>query len=58
MTNPKLILTQIQPIAWIFTLTEDVSPTVSQHMRQGTLEVDAFSRDDQSQAGNGQIADH
>lgn len=54
-TNPMLILTQLQPIAVIFTLTEDVLPTVSQHMRQGTLEVDAFSRDDQTKLATGKL---
>jgi multidrug efflux system membrane fusion protein len=54
-TNPMLILTQLQPIAVIFTLTEDVLPTVSQHMKHGTLEVDAFSRDDQTKLATGKL---
>src|SRR6202790_2724709 len=54
-TNPMLILTQLQPIAVIFTLTEDVLPTVSQHMRHGALEVDAFSRDDQTKLATGKL---
>src|ERR1700685_2800804 len=54
-TNPMLILTQLQPIAVIFTLPEDVLPTVSQHMRGGTLEVDAFSRDDQIKLATGKL---
>jgi multidrug efflux system membrane fusion protein len=54
-TNPMLILTQLQPIAVIFTLTEDVLPNVSRHMQQGTLEVDAFSRDDQTKLGTGKL---
>jgi multidrug efflux system membrane fusion protein len=54
-TNPMLILTQLQPIAVIFTLTEDVLPTVSQHMSHGTLEVDAFSRDDQTKLATGKL---
>src|SRR6202045_1714870 len=37
-TNPMLILTQLQPIAVIFTLTEDVLPNVSQHMQKSSLE--------------------
>jgi membrane fusion protein, multidrug efflux system len=53
--NPMLILTQLQPIAVIFTLTEDVLPTVSQRMRRGTLEVDAFSRDDQTKLATGKL---
>jgi membrane fusion protein, multidrug efflux system len=54
-TNPMLILTQLQPIAVIFTLPEDVLPTVSQHMREGTLEVDAYSRDDQTKLATGKL---
>jgi membrane fusion protein, multidrug efflux system len=54
-TNPMLILTQLQPIAVIFTLTEDVLPNVSQHMQKGTLEVDAFSRDDQTKLATGKL---
>jgi membrane fusion protein, multidrug efflux system len=54
-TNPMLILTQLQPIAVIFTLPEDVLPTVSQHMKQVTLEVDAFSRDDQTKLATGKL---
>jgi len=54
-TNPMLILTQLQPIAVIFTLPEDVLPTVSKHMKQGTLEVDAFSRDDQTKLATGKL---
>jgi multidrug efflux system membrane fusion protein len=50
-----LILTQLQPIAVIFTLTEDLLPTVAKHMRQGTLEVDAFSRDDQTKLATGKL---
>ena len=54
-TNPMLILTQLQPIAVIFTLPEDVLPTVSQRMHQGTLQVDAFSRDDQTKLASGKL---
>jgi multidrug efflux system membrane fusion protein len=54
-TNPMLILTQLQPIAVIFTLPEDVLPNVAKHMQQGTLEVDAFSRDDQTKLAAGKL---
>ncbi len=54
-TNPMLILTQLQPIAVIFTLPEDVLPNVAQHMTRGTLEVDAFSRDDQTKLATGKL---
>lgn len=54
-TNPMLILTQLQPIAVIFTLPEDVLPRVAQQMAHGTLEVDALSRDDQTKLGTGKL---
>lgn len=54
-TNPMLILTQLQPIAVIFTLPEDQLQSVSQRMKQGTLEVDAFSRDDQTKLAAGKL---
>ncbi|HTW59189.1 MAG TPA: efflux RND transporter periplasmic adaptor subunit [Terriglobales bacterium] len=54
-TNPMLILTQLQPIAVIFTLPEDQLPIVAKRMKQGTLEVDAFSRDDQTKLGTGKL---
>jgi multidrug efflux system membrane fusion protein len=54
-TNPMLILTQLQPIAVIFTLPEDVLPSVAEHMRRSTLEVDAFSRDDQTKLATGKL---
>src|SRR5579863_9734953 len=54
-TNPMLILTQLQPIAVIFTLPEDVLPTVSQHMKNTTLQVEAFNRDDQTKLATGKL---
>src|ERR1700680_3604977 len=54
-TNPMLILTQLQPIAVIFTLPEDVLPNVSKHMLQGALAVDARSRDDQTMLATGKL---
>jgi len=54
-TNPMLVLTQLQPIAVIFTLPEDVLPNVADHMRRSPLEVDAFSRDDQTKLATGKL---
>jgi len=54
-TTPMLILTQLQPIAVIFTLPEDQLPTVSQHMKNSTLLVEAYSRDDQTKLATGQL---
>ncbi len=54
-TNPMLVLTQLQPIAVIFTLPEDQLPTVAQHMKNSSLTVDAFSRDDQTKLASGKL---
>jgi multidrug efflux system membrane fusion protein len=54
-TNPMLILTQLQPIAVIFTLPEDQLPTVAQHMKNATLMVEAYSRDDQTKLATGKL---
>lgn len=54
-TNPMLILTQLHPIAVIFTLPEDQLPTVADHMKNATLEVDAYSRDDQTKLATGKL---
>lgn len=54
-TNPMLILTQLQPIGVIFTLPENVLPTVAQHMRKSTLEVDAFNADNQTKLATGKL---
>ena len=53
--NPLLIITQLQPIAVLFSLPEDQLQTVAQHMRQGTLTVEAYSRDDQNKLATGQL---
>lgn len=53
--NPLLVITQLQPISVIFTLPEDQLPTVAQHMRTATLEVDAYSRDDQTKLATGKL---
>jgi len=54
-TNPLLIITQVKPIAVIFTLPEDNLPNVAQHMRQGPLAVEAYSRDDQTKLATGTL---
>jgi multidrug efflux system membrane fusion protein len=54
-TNPLLVITQLQPIAVLFTLPEDNLPTVATHMRQGTLPVEAYSRDDQTRLATGTL---
>jgi multidrug efflux system membrane fusion protein len=54
-TNPMFIITQLQPIAVVFTLPEDQLPVVSTHMSKGALEVDAYSRDDLTKLATGKL---
>lgn len=53
--NPLLVVTQLQPITIIFTLPEDQLPEVAREMRKGMLEVDAYSRDDQTKLATGRL---
>jgi membrane fusion protein, multidrug efflux system len=54
-TNALFVITQLQPIAVLFTLPEDSLPSVAQRMAKGTLEVDAYSRDDQTKLASGKL---
>lgn len=54
-TNPMLVITQLQPIAVIFTLPEDSLQEVVKRMRQGTLKVDAYDRDDKTKQASGTL---
>lgn len=52
-----LVITQIQPISVIFTITEDQVPTVLKKLRQGAhLRVDAYSRDMKTKLATGSLA--
>jgi multidrug efflux system membrane fusion protein len=51
--NGLLVITQLQPIAVLFTLPEDNLVTVSRHMKQGKLQAEAYSRDDQTKLATG-----
>jgi multidrug efflux system membrane fusion protein len=53
--NGMLVVTQLQPIAATFTLPEDNLTSVSQHMHAATLQVDAYSRDDQTKIASGTL---
>src|SRR5882762_4359566 len=53
--NPLLVITQVKPIAVLFTLPEDNLQNVAQHMRQSTLAVEAYSRDDQTKLATGTL---
>ncbi|PYX99300.1 MAG: multidrug transporter subunit MdtA [Acidobacteria bacterium] len=53
--NGLLVITQLQPISVLFTLPEDNLPMVTQHMRSGRLEVQAWNRDDTQQIADGRL---
>ena len=53
--NPLLVITQLQPIAVIFTLPEDNLPSVASHLRRNPLPVEAYSRDDQTKLATGTL---
>jgi multidrug efflux system membrane fusion protein len=53
--NGLLVLTQLQPISAVFTLPEDNLPTVARYMKRGTLQVEAYSRDDQTKLASGKL---
>jgi multidrug efflux system membrane fusion protein len=54
--NGMLVITQVQPIAVIFTLPEDNLPEVSAQMKKGgQLTVEAFSRDDKTKLADGKL---
>ena len=53
--NGLLVLTQLHPIAVVFSLPEDNLTRVAREMRKRTLEVDAFSRDDQTKLATGKL---
>jgi len=54
-TGAMFVITQLQPIAVLFTLPEDNLPAVSRQMAKGTLGVDAYSRDDQTKLATGKL---
>jgi multidrug efflux system membrane fusion protein len=53
--NGLLVITQVQPIAVIFSLPEDNLPAVVRRMHEGTLRVDALSRDDRTLIATGKL---
>ena len=53
--NAMLVITQLQPIAVIFTLPEDNLPDVLKRMKQGTLKVDAYDRDNDTRLATGTL---
>src|SRR5580704_15563736 len=53
--NGLVVITQVQPIAVLFTLPEDNLPEVITHMKNEELGVQAYSRDDQSMLASGRL---
>src|SRR5579864_7418003 len=54
--NGLVVITQMEPIAIVFTLPEDTLPVVNGRMRSGmTLQVKALSRDDGMQIASGTL---
>jgi multidrug efflux system membrane fusion protein len=53
--NGLVVITQVQPIAVIFTLPEDNLPEVIGHMKNEELGVQAYSRDDQTMLASGKL---
>ena len=53
--NGLLVITELQPIAVLFTLPEDNLRDVLQHMRSNRLEVQAWNRDDTQQIADGRL---
>src|ERR1700726_2089194 len=50
-----VVITQVQPIAALFTLPEDSLPEVIKHMKSEQLAIDAYSRDDQTKLASGKL---
>jgi multidrug efflux system membrane fusion protein len=53
--NGLVVITQVQPIATLFTLPEDNLQDVIQHMKSEELGVEAYSRDDQTKLATGKL---
>lgn len=53
--NGLLVITQLQPIAALFTLPEDQLPEVAKHMSSGSLVVEAYNRDNQTKLATGKL---
>ena len=54
-TTGLIVVTQMRPIAALFTLPEDQLPSVLEQSRKGALKVQAYSRDDQTILATGKL---
>jgi membrane fusion protein, multidrug efflux system len=55
-TNGIVVVTQVQPIACIFTLPEEALPTLNRALEAGSVSVTALSRDGKTELDRGTIA--
>jgi multidrug efflux system membrane fusion protein len=53
--NGLVAITQMQPIAALFTLPEDQLPAVTQHVKPGGFPVEAWSRDSTTRLATGRL---
>lgn len=53
--NGLVVITQMQPIAALFTLPEDDLPAVTKNMRSGGFPVEAWSRDSTTKLATGRL---
>jgi multidrug efflux system membrane fusion protein len=53
--NGLVVITQMQPIAALFTLPEDQLPAVTQHLRGSGLPVEAWGRDSTQKLASGRL---
>ncbi len=53
--NALLVITQLEPIAVVFTLPEDTLQTVAAQLHRGPLSAEARSRDDQAKLATGTL---
>lgn len=50
-----VVITQLDPIALVFSLPQDDLPRLSKQLAEGPVEVEAFSRDGNASLGKGQL---
>jgi len=50
-----VVVTQLDPVAVLFTLPQDYLPQVAQQMEMGTLAVEAYSRDGNAKLASGEL---
>lgn len=53
--NGLLVITQLHPIAVLFSLPEDALPSILKQMKKGSLSVDAYTRDDTQKITTGKL---